>query len=223
MPVGRELTVSAENRNDDLLKTDDARRPSIEVAPDDPTLRLLAEELQVAKGTLETGRVRVSTQTHQREALIDEDLARERVEIETIPVSWRIDAMPAVRQEGDITIVPIVEEVLVVERQLMLKEEIRIKRVRTTERHQETVMLRYQEAVVTRDQGDSGKAESTSVRGAGRAGADKPRAAKETRWARRPGHPGRQSLDAIRPTIWGLPAPQVVSRRCREGREPGRV
>jgi hypothetical protein len=39
---------------------------------------------------------------------------------------------------------------LVVERRLMLKEEIHIKRVRTTERHQEKVTLRSQEAVVTR-------------------------------------------------------------------------
>ena len=162
-----------DDRDGDLLETA-ARRPAVEGTQDDPTLRLLAEEVDVAKETRETGRVRVSTQTHEREALIAEDLARERVEIETIPVGRRIDMVPAVRQEGDTTIVPVVEEVLVVERHLMLKEEIRIKRVRTTERHQETVMLRYQEAVVKRDQGDSGQTESTSVSGAGRAGADKP-------------------------------------------------
>ena len=162
-----------DDRDGDLLETA-VRRRAVEGTQDDPTLRLLAEEVHVAKETRETGRVRVSTQTHEREALVAEDLARERVEIETIPVGRRIDMVPAVRQEGDTTIVPVVEEVLVVERHLMLKEEIRIKRVRTTERHQETVMLRYQEAVVKRDQGDSGQTESTSVSGAGRAGADKP-------------------------------------------------
>jgi hypothetical protein len=40
----------------------------------------------------------------------------------------------------------IVEEVLVV---LVRKEEVRITRVRTTDRHQEKVMLRHQEVVVT--------------------------------------------------------------------------
>jgi stress response protein YsnF len=99
--------------------------------------------------------VRISTRTHEREALVDENLARERIEIETVPVGLRIDAVPEVRQEGDTTVVPVVEEVLVIERRLMLKEEIRIKRVRTTERHQEKVMLRHQEAVVTRRQSDS--------------------------------------------------------------------
>ena len=53
-------------------------------------------------------------------------IACERVEIETIPAGRRIDTVPGVRQEGDTTIVPVVEEVLVVERRLMLRAEIRI-------------------------------------------------------------------------------------------------
>ena len=51
---------------------------------------------------------------------------------------------------GDLTIVPIVEETFVVERRLMLKEELHIRRVQTTERYQQTVKLRYQTAEVTR-------------------------------------------------------------------------
>ena len=130
---------------------------------DDATLRLLAEELAVAKEEVETGRVRISTRTREREELVDEDLAREHVEIETVPVGLRIDAVPEVRQEGDTTIVPVVEEVLVVERRLMLKEEIRIKRVRTTERHQEKVMVRHQEAVVTRHEVDPSSGDTRSA------------------------------------------------------------
>jgi stress response protein YsnF len=152
-----------DDRDGDLLDAA-VRRPTVEATQDDPTLRLVAEEVHVAKDTRETGRVHVSTQTHAREALIAEDLARERVEIETIPVGLRITAVPSVRQEGDTTIVPIVEEILVVERHLLLKEEIRITRVRTIERHQETVLLRHQEAVVTRNQSDTAEnAESTWV------------------------------------------------------------
>jgi uncharacterized protein (TIGR02271 family) len=134
-------------RDDDQFQRE--KEAAVERARD-PTLQLLAEELSVGKEARETGRVRVSTRTHEREALIDEDLARDQVEIETIPIARRIDAVPQVRQEGDTTIIPVVEERLVVDRQLMLKEEIRIKRVRTTERHQERVALRHQEAVVTR-------------------------------------------------------------------------
>jgi uncharacterized protein (TIGR02271 family) len=142
-------------RDRDPGQTGDGDRSSGAGTPDDLTLRLLAEELAVAKEEVETGRVRISTRTHEREALVDENLALERVEIETVPVGLQIDAVPEVRQEGDTTIIPIVEEILVVERRLMLKEEIRIKRVRTIERHQEKVMVRHQEAVVTRQENDS--------------------------------------------------------------------
>jgi stress response protein YsnF len=40
--------------------------------------------------------------------------------------------------------------VLVIERRLLLKEEVRVRRVRSMERHQESVTLRHHEAVVTR-------------------------------------------------------------------------
>jgi stress response protein YsnF len=58
--------------------------------------------------------------------------------------------MPSVRQEGDVTIIPVVEEILVVERRLVLKEEVHIRRIKTTERHQEQIKLRRQEATVSR-------------------------------------------------------------------------
>ena len=44
----------------------------------------------------------------------------------------------------------LVEEELVVERRLVLKEEIRLKRVRTTQLHREKVQLREQSATVSR-------------------------------------------------------------------------
>jgi stress response protein YsnF len=58
--------------------------------------------------------------------------------------------MPPIREEGDTTVMPVVEEVVVVERRLVLKEEIRIRRVRTTEHHRENVVVRTQDAVITR-------------------------------------------------------------------------
>jgi uncharacterized protein (TIGR02271 family) len=149
------------NSGNDPRKVDSQDRPpKDDDLRDEATLRLFAEELSVTKEKLDSGRVRVATHTHEREALVEEDLARERVEIETIPIGRRISTVPEVRQEGDATIIPVVEEVLVVERQLMLKEEVHIRRIHTTERHQEKVTLRHQEAVVTRHQPDTGDAKS---------------------------------------------------------------
>jgi uncharacterized protein (TIGR02271 family) len=111
---------------------------------------LLAEEIAVSKQVVETGRVQVARVTHEREQLIDELLAHDTVEIDRIPIGRPIDAMPAIRDEGDTIVIPIVEEMLVIERRLLLKEEVHVKRVRSTERHQESVTLRHHEAVVTR-------------------------------------------------------------------------
>lgn len=121
--------------------------------PEEPTetvIPLAAEEIAIAKQVVETGRVQVGRVTHEREHLVDETLAREAAEISRIPIGREVETMPAVREENGVTIIPIVEEVLVVERRLFLKEEVRIRRVRTTEQHRETVTLRYQEAVITR-------------------------------------------------------------------------
>jgi len=108
------------------------------------------EELSVAKRVVETSRVQVSRVTHQHQQLVDELLQLEKVEVERVPVDRPIDAMPSIRQEGDVTIVPVVEEILKVERRLVLKEEVHIRRVKQTERHQELVTLRRQEALVSR-------------------------------------------------------------------------
>ena len=127
--------------NDELQPSDSAS---------EAVLPLLAEEVAVSKQVVETGRVQVTRVTHEREQLIDELLAIEAAEIERTPIGRQVDVMPAVREEGDAIVVPIVEEVLVVERRLFLKEEVRIRRVRSTKRHLETVTLRHHEAVVTR-------------------------------------------------------------------------
>jgi uncharacterized protein (TIGR02271 family) len=113
-------------------------------------LRLLAEDAMVSRQVVETGRVRVAKVTRTRDHLIDELLARTRFEVERIPIGRLIDAIPAIREDGDLTVVPIVEETVVVERRLMLKEELHIRRVQTSERYQQTVQLRYQTAEVTR-------------------------------------------------------------------------
>jgi len=128
-------------------RTEDDRAPD---QTGETVIPLLAEEVAVAKQVVETGRVQVSRVAHEREQLIDELLTHETVEIDRTPIGRQIDAMPAVRDEGDTIVIPIVEEVLVVERRLLLKEEVRVRRVRSTERHQESVTLRHHEAVVTR-------------------------------------------------------------------------
>lgn len=116
----------------------------------DSIIPLVSEDVSVSKRRVVTGRVRVSTVTHEREKLVDELLTQESVDIERRPIGRPIETTPQIREEGETIVIPIVEEVLVVERRLVLKEEVRVRRARQTVRHQQLVKLREQEALVAR-------------------------------------------------------------------------
>ena len=111
---------------------------------------LFDENLSVSRQVVPTSRVQVSRVTHSHEQLVDELLQREQVEIERVAIDKPIDSMPLVREEEDCLVFPVVEEVLKIERVLVLKEEVRIRRVKGTERYQERVTLHKQEAVINR-------------------------------------------------------------------------
>jgi len=68
-----------------------------------------------------------------------------------VAIGREVSEAPAVRTDGDVTIVPVMEEVLVVEKRLMLVEEIHIRRVATTEDVSIPVELRKQRASIERD------------------------------------------------------------------------
>lgn len=125
-------------------------------APSDQeqVLPLLEETLDISRREVTTGRVRVSTETHERTESIDEMLSQARVEVNHVEINEYVDAMPETRQEGDTTIIPVVEEVLVVERRLRLKEEVHVRRVHDQQSWHEEVTLREQRAVVTRQDDD---------------------------------------------------------------------
>ena len=116
--------------------------------PVDAVLPLHAERLDVQRRVRRTGEVRIAIRTRTREQQVDEPLVRRDAQVEHVPVNRFVDEMPQVREEGDTTIIPVVEEILV--RRLFLKEEVRITRIDTTHAHRETVSLRYQDVVVSR-------------------------------------------------------------------------
>jgi uncharacterized protein (TIGR02271 family) len=117
---------------------------------DEVVVPLVAEEVSVAKKRVITGQVKVGTVTKESEQLVEEMLEHEHVEIERTAIGKQVDKAPPVRQEGDTLIIPVLEEVVIVERHLLLREEIRIRRTREKQPYQERVILRKQEAVITR-------------------------------------------------------------------------
>jgi|SRR5579862_5828944 len=103
----------------------------------------------VEKREVETGRVRITKRVTEHEETVDEPLLREEVSVERFSIDTIIEGpAPSPRQEGETTIIPVVEEVLVVERRLRLKEEIHITRRRLTVHQPAQVTLRREEVVI---------------------------------------------------------------------------
>ena len=120
----------------------------------DAVIPLYADTVSIARRKVEGDTIRVTVHTHTREQVIEQDRVQTHVEIERIPIGRMVDAAPPMRTEGDTIFIPVVEEIVVVERRLVLKEEIVLRRVRTTDRHRESVILREQEAVIERAKPD---------------------------------------------------------------------
>jgi uncharacterized protein (TIGR02271 family) len=81
---------------------------------------------------------------------VDEPLFREEVIIEHVPINRFVEEAIPLRSEGDTIIVSLLEEVPVVEKRLMLKEELRITVRRVEARKPTSVTLRSEEATVER-------------------------------------------------------------------------
>jgi uncharacterized protein (TIGR02271 family) len=123
--------------------------------PQDPrdeaeVIPLAEEELRVDERTVTTGKVRVRTIVDVETELAKATLDGESVEVTRLPVDRIVDQPPSMRSENDVTIIPVLEEVLVVEKRLVLKEELHVRKRKTTENVEIPVQLRKQRAVIER-------------------------------------------------------------------------
>lgn len=127
--------------------------PPDDTPPQDPSrnaIPVAEERVRILTREVTTGRVQVRLGTEEVEELVHATLAGRRAIVERVPMDTELAEPPAIRQEGDVIVVPVVEEVLVVERRLRLREEIRLHLVPTQEDVAVPVRRRIQRAEVHR-------------------------------------------------------------------------
>ena len=95
-------------------------------------------------------RVRIEKKVESREVEVEGEATEVRVEVERVPVNRYVSRPPPPRIEGDVTIIPVLEEVAVVEKRLLLKEEIRVTKHRRVVRRKLRVPLRRERVAVER-------------------------------------------------------------------------
>lgn len=148
-PDGRVIRISTA----DLLKADArlALNRAAAVGTEPPVIiPALEERLEVNTKTVKTGKVVLAKHIDEYQEALDETLAVRTFEIERVPFDQVVADAPPVRQEGDTTIYPIVEERLVLTKELVLREEVRVTRHHTEKRDTRVITLQRESVTVNR-------------------------------------------------------------------------
>jgi uncharacterized protein (TIGR02271 family) len=111
---------------------------------------VVEETARIDKREVQTGRVKVHTVVEISEQMVREALSSQNIRVTRVPVDPPVTTVPVIRTENGITIVPVLEEILVVEKRLILREELHIMQEVSHETVEVPVSLRKQRAVVER-------------------------------------------------------------------------
>jgi stress response protein YsnF len=130
-------------------------------------VEVVREEARVGKEVKETGSVVVHVVPRVETERVAVERAEEQVDVERVVVNRIVEKAEGPRQEGDVLVIPVYEEVVVVEKKLMLREELRVVRRREVKQEVREVELRREEAHVLRSdaEGAPGEANKNDVEG----------------------------------------------------------
>ena len=112
---------------------------------------VMQEQVTVGKRLVETGKVRISKKVIEDKTSVSLPLMREEYDVERVPVNQVVDTPPpAIRHEGDTTIIPVLREVMVVQKRYEIVEEIRITKRKSETTDTQQVSLRKEEVHIER-------------------------------------------------------------------------
>jgi uncharacterized protein (TIGR02271 family) len=116
----------------------------------DNTIPVTEEALEISRRRVDTGALRVRKHVQEEAVNAQEPVVRDTVDVERVPIGRVVDSAPGMRQEGDVTVVPVIEERLVTRKELVLVEEIRLTRRREVTQASADLTLRRERVVIER-------------------------------------------------------------------------
>src|SRR6476469_8507344 len=115
------------------------------------TLPVVEETVHVDKKTIETGKVKISKTVKVDTETVNLLQVQDDVEIERIAINEFVQTPPPpLRYEGDTIIIPVMQEVTITEKRLLLIEEVRITKRKVESKESQEVVLRKEEINVQR-------------------------------------------------------------------------
>jgi uncharacterized protein (TIGR02271 family) len=114
------------------------------------TIPVAREEVDIERVEVEKGRVRIDTKVEHEPVELEVPVAAEELTVERVPVDRVVQQAEGPRTEGDETIIPIYEERVIAHKELVLVEELHVRRVRTERVHRERVERRVERVELSR-------------------------------------------------------------------------
>lgn len=127
--------------------------PQQDEAEQHEIIPLAEEQAEVTTTRVVDRRIRIHRSTTTAEKLLETELWHEEVEIKHIAKNETLEEgyFPQVRQEGDVLIVPVIEEQVEIIRRHILKEEVHIHKLKKNEQFEQKVTLRSQEIEISKE------------------------------------------------------------------------
>jgi uncharacterized protein (TIGR02271 family) len=140
-----------------MNSVEQATSRSNEVATEHAAIPMVEETVELGHRLVDEGRgVRITKHVTEHEAHIDDPLIHEDVTVERVPIDMLVSGPePMQHYEGDTLVIPVLEEVLVLEKRVRLKEEVRVTRRKHRENATQHVRLNSEDVLVE-NTGDEG-------------------------------------------------------------------
>jgi uncharacterized protein (TIGR02271 family) len=123
---------------------------AVQEKPLDAVGFMVAAALELPTRVVETGTVRLTTGVHARETLVDALRWHDSATITCVPMSRVVAGPVPVREDNGTTMIAVAEEVLVVEKHWMLREEIHIRKQRIETHQPQRITLRSEDVQIER-------------------------------------------------------------------------
>jgi stress response protein YsnF len=118
---------------------------------DELHIPIVEEQAHFLKHEVALEHVSVHTSSEEEQVLVRDHVRREHVDITRVAKNEEVARAPSIRVEGDVTIVPILEERLVIEKRLFLVEELHLRRTEQSEEFVVPMTLRHTRVEIERD------------------------------------------------------------------------
>jgi uncharacterized protein (TIGR02271 family) len=116
----------------------------------DVVVPVVNEELHADAVPVQTGGVRVTKHIEGHDEIVEQELRKGRVEIKRVKTDRVVDGPQPVQRLGNTLVVPVVSEVLHVEKRWVVTEEIHLTQIEERETMQETVRVNREQAEIER-------------------------------------------------------------------------